>query len=622
MVLAMLHTIIADILSDKDPLKYSERYKQILNTLEFFESAFGTSIASMKRMAIEAISSLNCHIDLLYWYIQEGNIEAALSLVQKDAVELADFIKTTVDNPFTNDMLASREGTQRKILAIFNCIERLFDLMEMIENELEPDDTDEFGEEPALKPKESIPKPSMKKDAKPTHKKFKITTPISKKDVEQTGFTVDNLAESLNKMKIQIGFLLYVGLIMLSYCCNKFYRTIILLAQLSMLFQNTSISWKGYVREKLGSLIEKYRKTVKMGKTRFLSSTKADVMQSPNEVNQRKGVDFFALWGRYIIMRKLAFIIKIYQDSYRANPDRAVFRMRILSEKDKAELRKGELVQFYESKSYSLFQYSFFVYVSKYRVNIMLDMFKTNVLEMQKVLSMYAYFYLDQILTIPERNDLYLDFEKVFEKTFTMDNCSYMKFPKFFKSQHKLQEFKKFYIDTNTNLREFRIHALAGTYHRPEEIIRGAPKDSHSLFAEGLELYKGKLDSVNGIAINCCDPEYMAIATEKGSREINIKDTLQYRNRTVDGLKLLDEEVDDWSGALHRFNKNMEEYNDNLYPSFVVACMGKLFGKPKQDSMGFTDFDSVRLLEWSQRNAEEYYFVILSCLPKSPHRKT
>lgn len=146
---------------------------------------------------------------------------------------------------------------------------------------------------------------------------------------------------------------------MLSYGCHKFYRTVSLLAQLSMLFQNSAISWKGYIQEKFRKLIAQHKKTLYSGKTRFLSSTKCDTMQSPTEFNSRKGADFFALWGRYIIVRKLAYLIKLYQDSYRANPEKAMFKMRIKSDKDRAVLKEKLFVDFYETQSYSLFQYFF-----------------------------------------------------------------------------------------------------------------------------------------------------------------------------------------------------------------------------------------------------------------------
>ena len=157
--------------------------------------------------------------------------------------------------------------------------------------------------------------------------------------------------------RMQIGFLLYVGLVMLSYGFNKFSRTPLLLSQLSLLFQSTTVSWNGYVKQKLGKFIQDYKKTVAVGKARFLSSAKLNVMQSPHEVNQRKAVDFFALWCRHVVMRKLGVILQVYQDNYRANPDQALFCMKILTDKDKAEINKPNYVSFYEKKSFSLFQY-------------------------------------------------------------------------------------------------------------------------------------------------------------------------------------------------------------------------------------------------------------------------
>ena len=156
--------------------------------------------------------------------------------------------------------------------------------------------------------------------------------------------------------RMQIGFLLYIGLIMLSYGYNKFSRTTILLAQLSMLLQSTSVSWKNYVKEKLEKLIIAFRKTIETGNARFLSSTKLNRMPSPHEVNQRKGSDFFMLWSRYIIMHKLALMIKIYQDNYRAHPEEALFSMKILTDKDNAEMKNPANVAYYCEKSFSLFQ--------------------------------------------------------------------------------------------------------------------------------------------------------------------------------------------------------------------------------------------------------------------------
>ena len=79
-------------------------------------------------------------------------------------------------------------------------------------------------------------------------------------------------------------------------------------------------------------------------------------MESPNEYNKRKGVNVFALRGRYLIIKKLAYIIKLYQDNYRNNINSVMFRMRAESLDDKEEQRKPGIIQLYENRSYSLFQ--------------------------------------------------------------------------------------------------------------------------------------------------------------------------------------------------------------------------------------------------------------------------
>jgi len=160
----------------------------------------------------------NCHVDLLYWYIQEDDIESAFSLVQKDAVELVEFVNTTVDNPFSMDILGSKEGTKRKMLTIFNCIERLFVLMEMIEEEFEnspaisPSNSMEDTEQHALKIKLSAVKPSIEDTTKQKEyqTRFKITTPLSRKHGEEAGFGTNNLSTNLSKMKYFLKFLCFI----------------------------------------------------------------------------------------------------------------------------------------------------------------------------------------------------------------------------------------------------------------------------------------------------------------------------------------------------------------------------------------------------------------------------
>jgi hypothetical protein len=227
------------------------------------------------------------------------------------------------------------------------------------------------------------------------------------------------------------------------------------------------------------------------------------------------------------------------------------------------------------------------------RINLMLDVFNAHVLEMQRVLNFYAYFYLNQIFSILERTAIYLDFEKVFEKERSMEECTYMEFNKFFITQEKLNKFKKSYIKLETNIREFKINLLAGPSHRPEEPIKNLPKSFESLFSEGLELYKRRGDSVHDMAVDYCNSGLMVVATNKGPKEIQIEYSLKYRNRTVDGLKLQDDDVDDRVRGIHQSEHNLDNYDDNLNPSFIVACLGKLSASTNNR---FKDFESI---QWS-----------------------
>jgi len=40
----------------------------------------------------------------------------------------------------------------------------------------------------------------------------------------------------------------------------------------------------------------------------------------------------------------------------------------------------------------------------------------------------------------------------------------------------------------------------------------------------------------------------------RGMRELNIVKTIQYRNRSTNGLELVDEELNSWYDCLHRYD--------------------------------------------------------------------
>jgi hypothetical protein len=70
-------------------------------------------------------------------------------------------------------------------------------------------------------------------------------------------------------------------------------------------------------------------------------------MTSPSEYNRRKGVEFFGLWARYLLIKKLVSIIKVQQTFYKENPDSIMFKMKE---------SKLNITKLYERQSYSLFQ--------------------------------------------------------------------------------------------------------------------------------------------------------------------------------------------------------------------------------------------------------------------------
>lgn len=339
MTLSILNAVVANILANTTVTACSDRYKEMMQAIGFFRETYGTDVEKMKEIAVEGMRARNCHVELLYWQMREGNIEEAFSLIQRDAVELTEFIMTIVDNPFSCDILGSKEGTQQKMLSVFHCIERLFNLMEVIEDEIEPS-------------------PGTSKDlvleGRLFREKFKLSVPIFKRDLEEGKSS--SMTDCFSKMKIQIAFIVYIGLIMLSYGCNRYSRIIELLEQLLLLLESNTVSWKSFIKPKLAKYINKYRKTIIGGKVSDISGAK-EAMQCPSEIDKGKGEAFFTLWSRHIIMRKLAYIAKHYQDVYKLDPNKAMFRMRMSDAKDKASINKEGLERLYEKKSYSLFQY-------------------------------------------------------------------------------------------------------------------------------------------------------------------------------------------------------------------------------------------------------------------------
>ena len=335
----MLKTIITDILQNTKVTACSERYKLIMDAFDFFKEQFGASSEKMKVMVVQVMRAQNHHMELLYWYMRKESIETALSLIQRDAVELTDYVLSIVENPFACDVFGLKEGTQQKMLSVFHCIERLFNLMEVIEDELELNE-EEYG------------KISLSVDMMSFKKRFLACVPIYKGENLNEDHTI---LKNFDKMKLQIAFIVYLGLIMLSYSFNKYCRTIKLLAQLSFLLTGKAISWRGYVKPELTKYIRKFKEAIFVGKLSNAPEIKK-IMKSPSEINKKKGKNFFKLWSKHIIIRKLYFMIKLKQDNYKEKPETLMFRMKNKINKSNSIAKNEGLEQFYEKESFSLFQ--------------------------------------------------------------------------------------------------------------------------------------------------------------------------------------------------------------------------------------------------------------------------
>ncbi len=76
---------------------------------------------------------------------------------------------------------------------------------------------------------------------------------------------------------------------------------------------------------------------------------------------------------------------------------------------------------------------------------------------------------------------------------------------------------------------------------------------TEDVFKGGVEIFRQKAE--NGISDFCLQGEMMVLALQsRGIRELNIVKTIQYRNRSTNGLELVDEELNSWYDCLHRYD--------------------------------------------------------------------
>ena len=385
-----------------------------------------------------------------------------------------------------------------------------------------------------------------------------------------------SIEESYTKFKLQIGFLLHMGLIILSYSLNKFFRAVVILAKISLFLEKNNLAWNKKMKPVIWRFLQKFKRTLKKPESLRTFSVKEDFVASNDIADPDKGTAFFILWGRQIIMKKCAYLLKICQDKMKR--DRSdVFSFRIGNLSPNPErVKKDE--NCYEHSTFSVF-----------RMNFYFDILKNNFFDLQAFLQNYSNFYLEHILTIREREAIAEDINCIFVKSYAINYSSYLQLTHFFKKQKKLKKFAEF-TDIETYVKSLRQKVLSLVKNRPEEKAHFNISQTKDLYQDGIELYKMKGESINGFGFSSCSPELLAIGMGKGTREMNIQHSLVFRGRTDKGLKLLDEEMNNWRDTLHRFDhqllKDAGTSAPNLYESAyqpLQAALSNLF--PLQPSI-------------------------------------
>ena len=137
---------------------------------------------------------------------------------------------------------------------------------------------------------------------------------------------------------------------MISYVLNLFSRSTILISGLSGILYQGINKIKNYE-----ILILKFKKTIEQVKNKQLKVSKENKILLSNEKNKRKGNNFFILWGRYIIIRKLSCIIKAYQDATCTHPEKALLPFTKINNQNKID--KKSFLPYSRMESSCLIQY-------------------------------------------------------------------------------------------------------------------------------------------------------------------------------------------------------------------------------------------------------------------------
>lgn len=141
---------------------------------------------------------------------------------------------------------------------------------------------------------------------------------------------------------------------MLSYSLNKCFRSAVLLAQLSLLLEINQFRWASSLRPKITNLLNKFKKTLTKNSA---VSAEPEFVTMNDVANPEKGTEFFILWCRFIIIKKTAYLLKIYQDRMKEEGTNFMFSFRTLGitpkERDNLKLQGDN---FYDRQSFSIYK--------------------------------------------------------------------------------------------------------------------------------------------------------------------------------------------------------------------------------------------------------------------------
>jgi len=301
-------------------------------------------------------------------------------------------------------------------------------------------------------------------------------------------------AKNLNHLKRQIAFLIHFGLAFLSINIGKFCRASTILSNIVVISNTSQLNWNDAYKTRINTLIDKFKKSIRKDNVHLYDG---DVNISlPNVANPEKSQDFFIIWCRFLLIKRILKIFNILRDHYK-NPQTtdSLFisksKFRKASKLSKDKITHGKTESLYEM------EVNYF-----YTLRLYLNSIVKSLIQMETYLTNIFCYYLKYILTSNERSEMHNDIEKVFVDKYTTSFCNYLKLSKFFKSDQKANRFADF-TDMQNSIKDIYILIKSSpniknieTNNIQSQII------SKSNIKEGIELFRLKETKGNGIAIN------------------------------------------------------------------------------------------------------------------------